>query len=138
MDNLDLIEILLCGLPVFLNMQIGNLIFLRNDQKTKCFTVFFCMLAMVDVMGIYHAAQITTPLFGSPLNTLMYNDVVKDQIKGTVTNNAHCNRKEIRTFVYCGGNDKQNDGRYTEDNSKPVIFLQRVVVHRMMRFVPYP
>ena len=65
-------------------MQIGNLIFPGHNKEAECLTVFFCMLAVMNIMSIYHPTQVTASFFGSPLKALMDDDVVENQIKCAV------------------------------------------------------
>ncbi len=129
---------LLRGLPVFLKMQMGNLVFPGDNKKAERFTIFFRMLAVMHIVSMNHTAQVAASFLWSPLKALVYNDIVKYQVENPVTDDANCHREQIRTLVHRSGYNKKNYGRYAEDYGKPVILLQRMVVHGMVRFVPYP
>jgi hypothetical protein len=124
--------------PVLFKMQVGNLVFLRDNKEAERFAIFFRMLAVMNIVCMNHTAQVAAPFFWSPLKALVYNDIVKYQIENPVADDANGHREQIRTLVHRSRYNEQNDGRYTEDHSKPVILLQRMVVHSMVRFVPYP
>jgi len=70
-------------------MEIGYLVFLGNNKKAKCFTVFFGMPAVMDVVGIDHPAEVATSFFWSPFYTLMHNDVMKYQVKDAIAYDAN-------------------------------------------------
>jgi hypothetical protein len=57
---------LLCFLSFLSDLQILLLIFRRNYQKTKRFTILFGMLTVVDIVRIDHSVEIIASVFGSP------------------------------------------------------------------------
>ena len=58
------------------------------------------MFAVVDIMRMYHPLQISGALSWTPTDTLMNDDVVEDQVKNTVHENAYSDGYQIRTLVY--------------------------------------
>src|SRR5688572_15621483 len=96
------------------------------------------MFPVMRIVGVDHAVQISVFLFWPPPDALVYDDVVKDEVKDPVTEDAYGHRKPIRVIGYERGIIKKKDRRNTEDHGKPIIFFQRVVVDCMVGFVPNP
>jgi hypothetical protein len=72
-----------------------ELVFFGCKEKSECFTTFFCMPAMVDVVCIDHALQVFAFSFYPPPDALMNNDVVEYQIEYTVTSYANSYRNNV-------------------------------------------
>jgi len=79
---------LLRFLPVFSKLKLLGLVFFRSYQKAKGFTVLFGVFTVMNVMCINHALQIFTSLLGPPFDSLVYNEVVEDNIKQTIAKDA--------------------------------------------------
>ena len=68
-------------LTVFLKGKLFRFIFFRGIQKSKGLAAFPGMLAMVNIVGVDHPLKVMAPFFRTPLQSLMHDDVVKDEIK---------------------------------------------------------
>lgn len=72
------------------------------------------------------------------MNALVHDDVMKDHIKDSITKNAQSCGDHIGIVLNDRPVVEQCDGWNTEDHGKPVVSLQGMVVHGVMRPVPYP
>jgi hypothetical protein len=113
-------------------------IFFWCNQKAKCFTIFFSVLAVVNVMRINHPLQIGTFLIGPPLQPLVNNDVMENNVENSIGKNTQANRHDIRVVTHHGAIIKQPDGGQAEHHSKPVIFFQSMIMNGVMGFMPHP
>ena len=75
---------LLCAFPFCPDGEIPVFIFLRNNEKTKCFTRFFGVPAVVNIVGIDHPVQIGSAFFRPPFDSLMNNKIMKNQIENPI------------------------------------------------------
>lgn len=96
------------------------------------------MLAVMNIVGMDHSAQILASVGRSPSDALMHDDVVKDEIKYSVTADPDADGNAVGIKVHQGEVIEQRDRWKAEDHDKQVIFFQRVVVNGVMGFVPAP
>ena len=89
-------------------------------------------------MGVDHPLEVAASFLRSPFHSLMDNDIVEHEIKQAVAENADADSDEVGVVGDDRGIINKSDGRQAENNGKPVVLLQRMIVNRVMRFMPYP
>jgi hypothetical protein len=114
------------------------LVFARRVQKTKGFASFLGMFAMMNIMRIDHALQITTAAMGTPFQTLVYDDIMKNQIKHPVTKDSQSDGKHKWIVRYLRVVIENGNGRNTEDQGEKIVSFECMVMNGMVRFVPRP
>ena len=93
---------------------------------------------MVYIVGLNHALKVFAATAGSPANTLVNNDIVKDEVKNTVKENAQTYCNEVWITGDNGTKIEKPDRRYAEYHCEPVVLFQDMVMYRVVRFMPDP
>jgi hypothetical protein len=85
-----------------------------------------------------HPLQIAALLFGPPFNSLVYNYIVKYKVEDAVAQNTQTYCDQVWIVINEGSIVEQADGWEAENNSKPIVLFQRMMMYRMVRSMPYP
>jgi hypothetical protein len=114
------------------------LVFAWRIQKTKGFASFLGMFAMMNVMRVDHALQVTTAAAGAPFQTLVYDDIMKNQIKHPVTKDSQSDGKHKWIVLYLRVVIENGNGRNTKDQGEKIVSFECMVMNGMVRFMPRP
>ena len=80
-------------------------------QETECFTTFFAVFAVMNVVGVNHALQIRTSSFDGPFDALVNNNVVKRPDRRCRSKESLSKPNTCRTVVNNAAVIEQPDGR---------------------------
>ncbi len=83
-------------LAVFSEREFFRLVFFRSVQEAESLAVFFGMLGVMNVVGVDHALQVFTAVGRAPLEALMDDDVVENEVEQSVAKDAEGNGKQVR------------------------------------------
>ena len=109
-----------------------RLVFLWCNQEAEGLTSFLCVLAVMDVVGVNHPLKIAASFFGPPLEALVNNNVMEDKIEKAIAEDSQSHSDSVRAVFDETEIVDEGDGGDTEDNGKPVVTLQRMVVDGVM------
>jgi hypothetical protein len=87
---------LLCFIPFIPERKVIGFIFFGSIEKTKCLATMLRMPPVVNIMRVYHALKIFTSFLRSPLQPLMNNNIVKDNIKSSIAEYSDRYRQHVR------------------------------------------
>src|SRR5690348_10510461 len=118
-------EQLLCFIPFIPEGEVLCFVFFRCIQKTKSFTAVLGMLSVVNIMSVYHASKIFASFFRTPLQSLMNNNIVKDNIKSSVAEYPDRDGQHIGVVGDLRKVIKNKDRRDTENDREKIVTLKR-------------
>ena len=61
------------------------------------------MFTMMNIMSMYDSLQVFAFFLKLPFQTLMHNNVMKNEIENSVRNYSNANSKEVWTIIHHGG-----------------------------------
>ncbi len=125
-------------LAILLERKRLRFVLLWRNKKTESFTSFLGVLAMMDVVGVYHTLQIAASFFRPPLETLVNNNVMEDQVKQAIAEDSDTHSDSVWTVFDDTKIVNERDGGDTEDHGKPVVSLQGMVMYGVVRSMPNP
>ena len=122
----------MCFRPFLLKSKLFRFIFFWREQKPEGFTIMLRMFAVVNIVRMNHTLQIAASFFWSPSNPLMYNNIMKYEIKKAVCEDSQCDGYHVRIVTDLREIVKNPDGWQAEYKGKQVVPFERGVVNRVM------
>src|SRR5204863_3542075 len=98
----------------------------------------FRMTSMMDIMRLDHPLQVAAPFLRAPLESLMDDYIMKNEIEKAIEKNAKPCCKHIRVIRHLAEVIEESDRWQAEHHCKQIIFFEGVIMYRMMRLVPRP
>jgi hypothetical protein len=96
------------------------------------------MFCMMYVMRVDHPLKVTTSFLWSPLQSLVNNNIVKNEVEQSVKKNSQSDGKHVRIVFDEAEIVKQSDRRQAENYREQIIFFKHMVMNRMVGFMPGP
>lgn len=87
---------------------------------------------MMDVMRVDHPLKVTTTLGRPPVDSLMDDNVVEDEVKQAVAENTKAHGQTVRTVFDQTEIIEQRDRGYAEYHGKPVVPFKRMVMNSVV------
>lgn len=129
----------LLGLRSFApKVKLFRFIFFWRIQKSECLAPLLRMFAVMDIMRMDHPLQVSASLPWSPFQSLVNDDVVKNEVKDAIAKDAECHADHIRIIHYLCEVVKDPDRGKTEDQCEQIILFEGLVMYSMVRLMPAP
>jgi hypothetical protein len=90
------------------------------------------MFAVMNIVRVDHALQVTASLLRPPLQSLMYNDIVKYEVEQSVTKYSQADADHIGIVVDLREIVKDRDGGQAEDEGEEIILFQGFIMNSVM------
>ena len=87
---------------------------------------------MVRIMRVDHSLQVAAFFLWTPAQSLMYNNVVKNQIECSIAEDAYAYRKKVGIVDDERRVVDEAYGRKAEDQREQIVSLNSIVVNGMM------
>lgn len=96
------------------------------------------MFAMVNIVSVNHALEVTAAICRSPLDSLVNDDVVEYEVEQPIKKDSQPHRKHIRIVIHQRKIIEDANGRDGKHDGEKVVALKLVVMHGVVRFMPGP
>ncbi|HEY9488852.1 MAG TPA: hypothetical protein VIQ51_10990 [Chryseosolibacter sp.] len=107
-------------------------VFPRSEQKAESFAATPGVFAVVNIMRTDHTLQISTLFLRPPVDSLMNNDVMENNVKDPVTKNPNPYSNHVGIVVHLCKVVKDPNARQAEYEGEQVILLKLMMVNAMM------